>query len=69
MLLAVKNQRLLFWFWFSTSILALLESALNQRGRFRPSWSTADPLLNLVDSTVGMFEAPHTGMVVQDRKV
>ena len=55
--LAVKNQRLLLYFWSSTSILAVLEAALNEKGRFTPPWSAADPLLNLVDSAVGMLEA------------
>jgi AcrR family transcriptional regulator len=65
--LAVKNQRLLFYFWSSTSILAVLEAALTEKGRFTPPWSAADPLLNLVDSAVGMLEAPHTGRVAHDR--
>jgi len=65
--LAVKNQRLLFYFWSSTSILAVLEAALNEKGRFTPPWSATDPLLNLVDAAVGMLEAPHTGRVAHDR--
>lgn len=59
--LAVKNQRLLFYFWSSTSILAVLEGALNEKGRFTSPWSGSNPLRNLVDSAVGMLEAPHTG--------
>ncbi len=59
--LAVKNQRLLFYFWSSTSILAVLEGALNDKGRFTSPWSTSNPLLNLVDAAVGMLEAPYSG--------
>lgn len=59
--LAVKNQRLLFYFWSSTSILAVLEGALNDKGRFTSPWATSNPLLNLVDAAVGMLEAPYTG--------
>jgi AcrR family transcriptional regulator len=58
--LAVKNQRLLFYFWSSTSILAVLEGALNEKAQFKSPWSDADPLLNLIDAAVGMLEAPHS---------
>jgi AcrR family transcriptional regulator len=58
---AVKSQRLLFYFWSSTSILAVLEGALNEKGHFTSPWSASDPLLNLIDAAVGMLEAPYTG--------
>jgi len=59
--LAVKNQRLLFYFWSSTSILAVLEGAMNEKGGYSVPWSSGNPLTNFVEAAVGMLEAPHTG--------
>jgi len=58
--LAVKNQRLLFYFWSSTSILAVLEDAMNEKGTYSAPWSSSDPLTNFVEAAIGMLEAPHT---------
>jgi AcrR family transcriptional regulator len=57
---AARNQRLLFYFWASTSILAVLESAAKPGGGYSAPWGAPDPLRNFIDAMVGMFEAPST---------
>jgi AcrR family transcriptional regulator len=53
-----RDQRLLFYFWASSSILAVLEGAVDESGAYVKPWDSPDPLRNFIDAAVGMFEAP-----------
>lgn len=55
-----QDQRLLFYFWASTSVLAVLESAATTSGGYAKPWDAPDPLRNFIDAMVGMLEAPST---------
>jgi AcrR family transcriptional regulator len=55
-----RDQRLLFYFWASTSVLAVLEGAAIEAGGYAKPWDSPDPLRNFIDAMVGMFEAPWT---------
>ena len=55
-----RDQRLLIYFWASTSVLAVLEGAAQPQGGYAKPWDAPDPLLNFIDAMVGMFEAPWT---------
>jgi len=57
---SARNQRVLIYFWASTSVLAVLEGAAKPRGGYAKPWNTPDPLQNFIDAMVGMFEAPWT---------
>ncbi len=57
---AAKGQRLLFYFWASSSIFAVLEGALDENRRYGEPWAAPDPLGNFIDAAVGMIEAPLT---------
>jgi AcrR family transcriptional regulator len=57
---AARDQRLLFYFWASTSVLAVLEGAADESGGYAKPWDSPDPLRNFIDAMVGMFEAPST---------
>jgi AcrR family transcriptional regulator len=57
---SARDQRLLIYFWASTSVLAVLEGAAKPRGGFAKPWDAPDPQLNFIDAMVGMFEAPWT---------
>jgi hypothetical protein len=65
---SAKDQRLLFYFWASTSILAVLEGALDESGRYAEPWDTPDPLVNFIDAAVAMFEAPVTADAADPRQ-
>jgi AcrR family transcriptional regulator len=56
-----RDQRLLFYFSASTSVLAVLEDAAKPNGGYAKPWNAPDPLRNFIDCMVGMFEAPWTG--------
>jgi AcrR family transcriptional regulator len=55
-----KNQRLLFYFWASSSIFAVLEGALDENQNYVEPWSAPDPLRHFIDAAVAMLEAPLT---------
>ncbi len=57
---SAKDQRLLFYFWASSSIFAVLEGALDENRKYSEPWDAPDPLRNFVDAAVAMFEAPLT---------
>jgi AcrR family transcriptional regulator len=57
---AARDQRLLLYFWASTSVLAVLEGAAGESGGYAKPWDSPDPLRNFIDAMVGMFEAPWT---------
>ena len=57
---AARDQRLLFYFWASTSVFAVLEGAADESGDYAKPWDSPDPLRNFIDAMVGMFEAPAT---------
>ena len=65
---AAKNQRLLFYFWASSSIFAVLEGALDENGNFLEPWTALDPLWNFIDGAVAMLEAPLTSPIEDIRK-
>lgn len=56
---SVKKQRLLFYFYAASSVLALLEGAATGDGGFSRPWADSDPMRNFVESAVGMLEAPY----------
>ena len=58
-----RDQRLLFYFSASTAVFAVLEAAAKPGGGYAAPWSGPDPLLNLIDAMVGMFEAPWTAQI------
>lgn len=58
---SARDQRLLFYFWASTSVLAVLEGASARTGGYAKPWDSPDPLRNFIDAMVGMFEAPWSG--------
>ena len=55
-----KDQRLLFYFWASSSIFAVLEGALDENANYLEPWSAPDPLCNFIDAAVAMLDAPLT---------
>ena len=57
---SARAQRLLVYFWASTSVLAVLEGAARPQGGYAKPWGAPDPLLNFIDAMVGMLEAPWT---------
>lgn len=63
-----KGQRLLFYFWASSSIFAVLEGALDENHSYAEPWSAPDPLGNFIDAAVAMLEAPLTSAVEDIRK-
>ena len=58
-----KDQRLLFYFWASSSIFAVLEGALDENRSYAEPWSAPDPLGNFIDAAVAMLEAPLTSPI------
>jgi AcrR family transcriptional regulator len=58
---AARDQRLLFYFWASSSILAVLEGAVDDSRAYVKPWDSPDPLRNFVDAAVGMLEGPFSG--------
>jgi AcrR family transcriptional regulator len=65
---SAKDQRLLFYFWASSSIFAVLEGALDENRSYAEPWSAPDPLGNFIDAAVAMFEAPLTSPIEHIRK-
>jgi AcrR family transcriptional regulator len=63
-----KDQRLLFYFWASSSIFAVLEGALDEKRSYAEPWSAPDPLGNFIDAAVAMLEAPLTSPIRDLRK-
>jgi AcrR family transcriptional regulator len=63
-----KGQRLLFYFWASSSIFAVLEGALDENHSYAEPWSAPDPLGNFIDAAVAMLEAPLTSAIEDIRK-
>ena len=57
---SARDQRLLFYFWASTSVLAVLEGAAKSGAGYARPWAYPDPLRNFIDAMVGMLEAPWT---------
>ena len=53
-----RDQRLLFYFWASTSVLAVLEGAAKPDAGYSRPWDSPDPLRHFIDAMVGMLEAP-----------
>jgi AcrR family transcriptional regulator len=65
---SAKDQRLLFYFWASSSIFAVLEGALDENRSYAEPWSAPDPLGNFIDAAVAMLEAPLTSPIEHIRK-
>ena len=63
-----KDQRLLFYFWASSSIFAVLEGALDENQNYAEPWSAPDPLRHFIDAAVAMLEAPLTSPIEDVRK-
>jgi AcrR family transcriptional regulator len=63
-----KDQRLLFYFWASSSIFAVLEGALDENRSYAEPWRAPDPLGNFIDAAVAMLEAPLTSAIDDIRK-
>jgi len=64
-----KDQRILFYFWASSSIFAVLEGALDENRNYAEPWGSPDPLRNFVDAAVAMLEAPLTAQIENVRRV
>jgi AcrR family transcriptional regulator len=56
-----RDQRLLFYFWASSSILAAMEGAVGENRAYAEPWNSPDPLRNFIDVAVGMLAAPFGG--------
>ena len=65
---SAKDQRVLFYFWASSSIFAVLEGALDENRSHAEPWSASDPLGNFIDAAVAMLEAPLTSPIEDIRK-
>ena len=63
-----KDQRLLFYFWASSSIFAVLEGALKEDRGYAEPWSAPDPLRHFIDAAVAMLEAPLTSAIEDVRR-
>ncbi len=69
----VMRQRLIFFAWYTVSVLGAYESYRAQGKKQSTIWTDYDPLINIIDTCTGLLEAgvsvaPSTTVVQKGRK-